>query len=207
MNHKNSDIDIGTVYLMDSKDFLLRKKIKGKQIQDKLNNTDSVFYELSHVINNLLKMNCNFLWMLTSPLIVHEHRTTLKELRDIVSTNLAKCSYFSIDGLSRHNIYHFINGTRHDKAPIKEIDKDSLIYKKKLNVIGRTLKFGINLLTWGKCMFQKVDIKTEEELWELKNKLNEAFKNSSLPEKPDPKPFEDYLVKWRLYKMKKDGLI
>lgn len=205
MERPDSDTDYGTVYMIDSREVLLGKNIRGKQIRQGYD--DITYYELVHFIGNLMKMNCNYLWAVMSPLIVKEHRTALRELREIVSTNLAKCSYYSIDGLSRHNIYHFITGIKKDKAPVREIDRESQLYKKKLNVIGRTLKFGINLLTWGKCLFQKVDIKTEEELWDLKNKLNEAYKNSPMPEKPDPKPFEDYLVKWRLYKMKKDELI
>jgi len=95
---------------------------------------------------------------------------------------------------------------RQQKAT-REIDRESLLFKKKLNVIGRTLKFGINLLLWHKAMFEKVDIKDEKELYDLKNELDKAYVNCTLPEKPNPEPFEKYLIKWRLHKLKKDGLI
>ena len=221
MNHENSDIDIAVIYLMDSRDWMLGKIPKGKQIQT--GEYDYTYYELEHVINHLLKGNCNYLWAVMSPLIDYGYRTAIRDLRQIVSTNLAKNCFFSINGLSKHNIYHYITGektteidigylterkmSRKTKAPIYEIDTNSKIYKKKLNVIGRTILFGINLLVWGKCMFEKVNVENVEDLWALKNKLNESFKNSHLPEKPDPKPFEDYLIKWRIKKMKMDGLI
>lgn len=205
MQREDSDVDYATVYLADSKDVLLGKKIKGKQKQDE--EKDITYYELGHFISNLVKGNVNFIWAVMSPLVVGEYKSALRELREITSTNLSKNCFYSINGLAKHNIHHFITGERQWNTQSREIDPNSLIYKKKLNVIGRTLKFGINLLTWEKCMFEKVDIKKEEELWDLKNKLNEAFKNSSLPEKPDKEPFEKYLIKWRLYKLKKDGLI
>ena len=205
MERPDSDIDYAIVYLLNSRDVLLGKHIKGKQTKD--NEVDTVYYELGHFVSNLLKGNCNFLWAVMSPIIDAQYKNALQELREITSTNLAKNSFHSINGLAKHNIYHFITGEKHEKAPEKEIDRESALYKKKLNVIGRTLKFGINLLTWGKCMFQKVDIKAEEELWDLKTKLNEAYRSSMLPEKPNKEPFEKYVIKWRLYKMKKEGLI
>jgi len=230
MNRPDSDLDLVVVYMMDSKDVLLNKYIKGKQTQKE--NIDTVYYEISHVINNLLKGNCNYLWAVMSPIVKYEYKSAFRELREIVSTNLAKNAFYSINGLSTHNIYHFIEGTKREEIELeddyslgyiskkeykikkkkwtsksREIDPKSNIYKKKLNVIGRTLQFGINLLVWGKCMFEKVDIKKPEELWELKNQLNGAYKNSHLPEKPDPGPFEKYLIKWRLHKLQKDGLI
>ena len=194
MNHEGSDEDIGIVYMMDSRDLLLGKYPKGKQQHD-VNNQDLVYYELSTVIEQLLKGNVNFLWLTMSPVIVSEYRNALKELREVVATNLSKQSYHSIAGIAKHNIYHFI----------QKGDRDSAIYKKKLNLIGRTLKFGINLLTWGKCMYQKVDIQNEAELLELKTQLDQSYQSSTLPETPDPKPFEQYLIRWRLKYLQQEG--
>jgi len=196
MNHKDSDEDISIVYAMNSRDFLLGKKIKGKQLYD-VNGQDIVYYEIENVIEQLLKGNVNYIWSVMSPIIIKEYHSALKQLRQIVSANLSKSTYNSISGIVKHNIYHFI----------KNGDKNSQQYQKKLNFIGRSIKFGINLLTWGKCMFQKVDIKSEKELWELKNQLDIAYKNSNLPDKPNPKPFEEYLIKFRLYKLQKDNFI
>ena len=93
------------------------------------------------MIFHLLKGNVNYLWCVMSPIIVSSHRSSLKELRQIVVKNLVKNCYNSIRGMAKHNIYHFI----------EKGDMDSLLFKKKLNVIGRTLNFGINLLTFHKA--------------------------------------------------------
>lgn len=195
MNHENSDIDVCTVYLQDSKEFILGNRPKGKQTQE--GDYDYTYYELGLFIKNLIKGNVNYLWGIMSPIVIGKYKSAFEELRQIVSTNLAKNCYHSVNGLAKHNIYHFINGG----------DKYSAKYKKKLNVIGRTLKFGINILTWGKCMFEKVNIENDEELYVLKESLNKAYMYSSLPETPNPEPFEKYLIKWRIHKMKLDGLI
>ena len=195
MNRPDSDVDMCVVYMMNSKDNLLGKHIRGKQTQE--GEIDTVYYELGHMINHLIKGNVNFIWAVMSPIKIQEYKSSLRELREIVMTNLSKNCFNSINGLTKHNIHHFI-----DKG-----DRYSKLYQKKLNVIGRTLKFGINLLTWERCLFDKSDIKTDDELWDLKNKLNEAYKNSSLPEKTEREPFEKYLIKWRLHKMKEDGII
>jgi hypothetical protein len=134
-----------------------------------------------------------------SPIIISKYRNALIELRQIVATNLAKNCYNSINGLVKHNIYHYIEKYKDEGGHD--------LHAKKLNVIGRTLKFGINILTWGKCMFEKVDIKDVEELYVLREALNKAYMYSALPDKPNPKPFEDYLIKWRLRKMKLDEMI
>lgn len=195
MNHEKSDSDLHSVFMMDSKDFMLGKKKKGKFTQK--DSVDTTCTELNQTINQLLKGNVNYLWAVMSPIFVEEYKSALRELREIVSSNLAKNCFHSINGLAKHNIYHFV--TKGDRYSDK--------YKKKLNVIGRSLKFGIGILTWGKCLFEKVDIKSEEELWSLKDRLNASYNNSALPDKPDPEPFEKYLIKWRLYKMKLDEII
>ena len=189
MNTPFSDIDRATVYMMGSKDFLLGKKIIGKQIFDEESNIDTTFYELNHVIHYLLKGNVNFIWAVMSPIVVNDHQSSLKELKGIVGSNVAKNCFHSINGLAKHNIYHYIE------------KKDNPSYK-KINVIGRTLQFGINVLTWGKYMFEKTDFESVKELYELKDRLNEAYKNSMLP-----RLYENYLIKWRIKRMKKEGFI
>jgi predicted nucleotidyltransferase len=198
MNHEGSDIDVAVVYLMSSRELLLGKTVKGKQTVSM--EFDYTYNELGNVIGHLLKGNCNYLWMVMAPLIISEYRSALSELKQIVVTNLAKNCYHSINGLSTHNLKHFI----------EQGDKKSPMYKKKLNIIGRTLKFGINLLTWNKFIFEPYNYdgpKPEYELWHLKSKLQDAYKDSNLPEKPNTEPFEEYSLKWRIYKLKKDGYI
>lgn len=196
MDHENSDTDIAIVYMTNSRDFLLGKRVKGKFTKKEAENIDLVYYEIGHVIAQLMKGNVNFLWLVLSPLEISGYHSALDELKTITSLNLSKASYHSIKGLAKHNIYHFIeNG-----------DSESLKYKKKLGIIGRTLLFGINMLLWGKAMFKPVYPKDSYEIDYLLDRLNNALETSKLPEKPDPKPFQDYLVKYRLLKLKLDGL-
>lgn len=195
METPTSDIDLQQVYMMDSKKFILERGAKGKFVQTK--RIDKTTTELGSLIYRLLEGNCNNLWCVMSPIINYEYKSALKELREIVSKNLARNCFNSIEGMARGNIARFIT----------KGDRYSDIYKKKLNIVGRNLKFGINILTWGKCMFDKADIKNEDELLKLKNKLNIACLSSVLPDKPNPKPFEKYLIKWRLHKMKLDEII
>lgn len=195
MNHKYSDIDVAVVYIQDSRDFLLGNRPKGKQVQT--GDYDYTYYELSHVIHQLLKGNVNYLWAVMSPINISKYKSAFAELRQIVSENIAKNCYYSIRGLARSNIKKFV----------AKSDRNARKFKKKLNVIGRTVKFGINILVHHTFIFDKTDIKNESELYDLEFELDKAWQHSTLPEKPDPKPFEDYLIKWRLHKLRLDGLI
>jgi len=194
MDHDYSDIDLATVYIQDSKDFLLGKQAKGKQVINEETNTDVTYYELGRVINYLLKGNVNYIWAVMSPIIVNDIGSSLKELRGIVGSNVAKNCFNSINGMARHNIYHYIE------------KKGDTSYK-RLNVIGRTIQFGINALMWGKYMFEKTEIENVKELYDLKEILNNAYNTSALPEKPDPRLYESYLIKWRIKRMRKEGFI
>lgn len=197
MDHEHSDIDLTTVHIMQSYEFLLGKTMKGRQTFNKITDTDTTFYELGHFINNLKKGNVNFLWAVMSPIIVSDNSVCLKELRQIVATTLSKHTYYSINGLAKHNVYHFI----------KDVEVKDRKYYKKLNLIGRTLQFGINLLRWNKCMFEKVNIKDKYELYELQNQLNIAFENSKLPNVVNEAPFDSFLIKQRLRQLRKDGFM
>lgn len=196
MNHDYSDKDVAIIYIADTRDILLGKKIKGKQKYIEESDMDITYYEIGHVIRYLIKGNVNFIWAVMSPIIFNEYKSTLRQLREIVATQISKNIFHSINGLAQHNIYHFIQ----DK------EKDGIYYK-KLNVIARTLKFGINALIWGKYMFEKTSITTEDELYKLKEQLNNAYNTSTLPEKPNREMYERYLIKWRLFKMKLEELI
>jgi len=199
MNHRYSDIDVGLVYLMNSRDVLLGKRVKPKHQLKGYH--DYVCYELGHVISHLLKGNVNFLWLVFSPIIMYEYKCCLTELKKIVLENLSKNFYHSINGLANHNLHHLIEGINR-----KEIEPYSLKFKKKLNIIGRTLIFGINLFLHERCIFEKVDINSEEEIHKMWSFFQELHEKSKLPPAPNPKPFEDYLIKWRLQKMELDGM-
>ena len=195
MTHEGSDIDIGKIDIMDSRSFLLGIRVKGKHKKKDENNLDIQTQEIGHLIDYLIKGNVNAIWVVMSPIIVSQYKSALDELREIVATNYSKETYRSINGLAKHNMYHFIDNG----------DPESLEYKKKLGIIGRTLLFGINLLLWEKAMFKSVNIKKSSDIDDLLDRLNKALEASTLPEKPNPKPFQDYLIKYRLLKIKLDG--
>ena len=102
MNHAKSDIDIASVYTMNSRDWLLGKRPKGKQVFD--NNLDTTYYELEHMITHLLKGNCNYIWAVMSPIVISKYRNALVELRQIVATTISKKCYHSINGLAHSTV-------------------------------------------------------------------------------------------------------
>lgn len=181
MNHEKSDIDVATLYCMNPKGFLRDRT--AKNYQTKSDDLDEAVYEVSNAIVQLKKMNVNYIWLVTSPIVVAEKSHWLQRLRQIVIENPSKQIYYSVRGLARNNI----------KDHIEKGDPRSDKYKKKLNTIGRTLKFGIHYLIYNKFVYEKVDIKSADELDELVLKLNRVYAESSLPVHPDPEPFDQYL--------------
>ena len=137
-------------------------------------------------------MNVNFVWAVMSPIIKVDKSNFLQELRQIVTDNKSKQVFWSIQGMARNNIKKFI------------IDGEvgSRKYKKKLNVIGRTVQFGINYLLYGKFIFEPTDIKTKEELDTLMTRFSFLHGISQYPSKPDPEPFNRFLRKVRLYTLR-----
>lgn len=195
MQHEESDIDLAVVYVMDSKDFLLGKRIRGKQVQTA--KYDYTYYEIGHFTTQLLKSNVNYIWAVMSPIIISEYNTSLRELKRIFIKNLSKNAYYSINGLANKNLNKYIKGK----------DSRTAKYHKKLNIVARTLKFGINILSKGKIIFQKAEVESVKEIYQLQKQLDHAFKTSKLPEAPPSNIYDNYLVKWRKIKMRKDGLI
>jgi hypothetical protein len=51
-----------------------------------------------------------------------------------------------------------------------------------------------------------VDIKDEQEVWNLHTSFVAAYESTVLPEEPNKVEFDDYLVKYRILKLKRDGL-
>ncbi len=186
MERPDSDIDYNIIYLAPTTDILVGKTIRGKFVQE--GKTDTTYYELGEVVQQLIKGNVNYIWMVSSPIVEFEHAAAKRKLYQIFTENLSCASYHSIMGMAKHNLYHFIELG----------DRDSDIYKKKLNVIGRTLQFGINLLLYGKVLFEKTAITKREELDTLVIRLNEAYTSSPLPEKTNEEPFLEYLLEYRL---------
>lgn len=208
MERADSDVDIYSCYIRDSRSYQIHGRTKGshnttyrKKFPHLGINEEKEVQEQSHELERVIKYlktgNVNFIFLVTSPLHVYEHRNSLQELRQIYIDNMSKNCYNSTLGMARNNMKDFIiHG-----------DPQSLKYKKKLYTIGRGLQFGINLLLYKKPFYQPVYCKSKDELDTLMIKLNDAYDNSHLPNKTDPEPFDNYIVKWRLRKLQDDELI
>lgn len=202
MDTSESDIDSSECYIINTRDFLIngkpkKDKFKSNVLDENGNRIDKQRYEISKVIELLKQSNPNMLWLVLSPIIQKEWKNSLKELRQITINNLTKKVYYGIEGMCRNNIRDFI----------MRGDPKSLKYKKKLNKIGRVLQFGITLLLYNKPVFEPKYVKDRNELNDLMIQLKQSFAVTTLPEKVDSKPFDDYLLKWRLRKLQVDELI
>ncbi len=221
--HRKSDIDKFEVYIFDTRSFMLGERHdrckKTKVIVNGMEEeTDSC--EIGHVIQQLKKGNVNFLWGVMSPkrdLVTTNIDPTVFDLQKIVRENLSKATIHSIRGFAIHNLKHWY-GIILDKAVsiegkvryfIKErksprLNEIHTKYRKILNTCARTLGFGIKLLNEGILDFEypRGAISTGEIIL-LLNELETAYKESKLPDKQDPAPFEEYLLWTRFNDLKR----
>lgn len=210
MNHENSDTDLFQVYLTDTKELLKgnfdynhssSSSSNGKLGKDKV---EIVKHELQKVINEVINGNVNFLWGVMSPIVLNEtsckyttegqfalpypffsYDSYLDDLRSIVMANPSKGIYNSTHGLAIGN----------KKKYLENPDIDSIVKQKKMKIIWRTCMFGINYLNGYGFRFDKPAITqfAPKDIDEIIIDLDSAYKNSSLPEKPDQAMFKDYL--------------
>lgn len=226
MEHDKSDVDLFRCYQAPSESFLLGNrhdgghqilKLDGKEYgyTDKLCDISS--FEIGHVIKQLLKGNVNFLWGVMSPNIVDDSEE-LQRLRKIVEENVAKNCYDSINGLTISNTKKYFFDSGFIGCNVKDwlqfgFYKNSMTYKedetisdsvdlKKLNVICRTLLFGIHVLRGDGFVFEKTNTKSLGELKELYERFLVDYDYCRLPKKPDEVPFNDYLLDLRMEDLK-----
>ena len=192
MNHAGSDEDYFRCYVMDSDRQLLGIRPKNKQTQ--MDGVDAVTVEIGQVIEQLKKGNINYVWNVTSPIVKFEYDDWLTELREITIANLSKLTHHSIRGLATHNIKHFL-----------ERKKYEVNYYKKLNIIGRTIMFGIYLLEGKGVHYLPTAFNNISSIYTILDKLTDSLKTSNLPDKPNPDPFNDYLIRIRKWKLRWDG--
>jgi len=185
MQREDSDTDIFKAYIIPTTDILSGKN---KGCGSHFNSTDKIdttSHEIGKIIDMLIRGNVNFIWSVMSPIIVDDSEE-LRELRTIVENNVAKNCFHSIHGLAVHNYKRYI-----------ENDKD--LSSKRINTIIRTLFFGMNLLEKGEFHFDRLILKyNKKDVEESIHDLEEIYNITDLPEKPDEKPYRDYLLKLRL---------
>lgn len=186
MNYKDSDTDIFQVY-MESTRKILDGTARNKSSFKQIDGVDVSIHEVRKVVNMLLAGNINFMVGVLSPIMI---TTTdeFKELKQLVKNNLAKNCYHSINGLAIHNQMKY-EGT--DKMTTK-----------RWNQIIRSLEFGIRILSGEGVKFVPVKGGCKQLFQAKLMTLQTAFNTSPLPEKPNEKPFRDWLYSVRIKELK-----
>jgi hypothetical protein len=193
----------------------------GKQGKEKV---EIVRHELQKVIVELIDGNVNFLWGVMSPIVLNQigytisldgeptygssdyyipehmakfplpyplfsYGTYLGDLKRIVIANPSKGIYNSIRGLAIANKKKYLDDP--------EISVE--VKEKKVKIILRTLKFGINYLRGQGFIFEKPDDAFNNDLvksW--LQELDSAYRESLYPEHPDQTMFRDFLYHVRM---------
>lgn len=190
MNRPDSDIDIYRCYLVDFRSFLIgNTHMSGHQSITETVDTSS--FELGHIVQQVKKSNLNHLLGVMSPEILIT-TPIFEQLRKIVESHPCKNAFYSIQGLAKHNIKHFLEEKKQGVAD------DSKLFFKKLNTITRTLRFGITLLETGRFEFKPTNNTDPQSAYDLLKDLQNAYKNSSLPEEVDSDIYEEFLLSTRL---------
>jgi len=210
-HHSKSDVDEFKCYIFDSKSFLLGNSHKGghtsKSIIDGIEH-ETTSFEIGHVIKYLLDGNLNFLWGVMSPRYKAYNSPVFHKLRRIVRKNVAKNTIHSARGFIIHNLRHWF-GLKVEKQEngiyivvertTPRLKPDEVKYRKILNTCGRTLGFAATLIGTGKFDFaHPLGVRRVDLLYPLLGDLEHFYENSPLKEKPDPKPYHDFLLKLRL---------
>lgn len=211
MNRPDSDHDYSVVYIENSFDYLTSSTKKGLSMSlSKAENYD--YKEIGHFVDLIIRGNIMSIISLMSPIIIEDNYGALEELRNIYSNNLSKNFAKSIIGMSENNLKDY---SIESLMKIKEngiiIERDRTdaekIYDKKLKSIARVLIMGMHLLETGNFEFQPCQSVSNEEIRHLIRYFKKAESESKFPETINPMPFKQYIKKWRIFKMKKDGII
>ncbi len=218
-HHSQSDTDMFEVYIFDTRSFMLGDRHDGCK-KTKGDNWEKDSCEIGHVITQLLKGNVNFLWGVMSPkfdLVTTNIDPTIFDLKKIVRENLSRSTTHSIRGFVIHNLKHWfglrvekkysIDGTVTYvivKQGIPRLGPKDKKYWKILNTCARTLGFGIKLLNECWLDFENPRGAHEtKDLLLLLGELEMAYKETVLPDKPDPVRFEEFLLWTRFNDLKR----
>ena len=180
MNHKDSDKDYFEIYSEDIYD-ILSHVAKYKSTFKQSNGIDVHSHEVSHVVNQVLKGNINFVIGVLSPIIVVRTDEFIS-LRDLVRRTISKNIYHSIHGMTTGNY-------------IKYIQKADTYTEHKCNQILRAIEFGIKVLQKGKLEFKPYTNGSPDEILEKLSELEYSYLVSPLKESPP----ENSLRTWLLF--------
>lgn len=189
MDTPESDIDEFECFVLPSKDILSGKDKPHSNKFIRGDKKDISQHEIGIVIEQLIKGNFNFLIGVMSLIIVEQNNNWLTALRNITSKNISKNCYNSIRGLAIHNYHHYIE----KKSSLTEKE-----LQKKRDLIVRTLMFGENILSGHGIEFWGVHNTQHYEIQYWMDGIDNAYKESKLPETPNESEFRKYLYDLRI---------
>lgn len=191
MNHPYSDVDLFTAYVVPTIEILSGKNHGGGSHNSQRENVDHVSHEIEKIINELIKGNINFLVGTLSNIVLYQRDNYLKSLVCLLNEyGQTKACTHSIRGLAVHNYNKYIINCNTGKKEAK--------VTKKCNTINRTLLFGINILEENGFVFTPVINQTSTDVKNMLERFDNAVLKSTIPNKTNPSPFQEYLLKIRL---------
>jgi predicted nucleotidyltransferase len=193
MNHAGSDTDYWVMYAEPTESILdgTARILKGDtSFEKQTEEYDVTSHEASHVVSQLLKGNINFICGAASPVALYDDAGYGEQLRNLVLASPSKAVFDSIDGMAKKNF----------KRYVEKKDEDD---PKKWGQVARVVQFGITLLQTGKFEFHPYVGAVASDIEPLRERLKLALEASTLPERPDPEPFREWLLRLRLDTMRK----
>lgn len=190
MENQESDIDLVIIYIAPTRSILRGERIAPavrQQITARKGEIyDTLGWEIGHLINQLIKGNVNAIWYVTSPLVI-KSSAIQEELSAMVRGNLSRQTYHSLKGMA--------------ESQIKSEAKPNIAGKGYKTAL-RTMDFGIKLLLQGRICFAPIlHNPAAGEVKERMCQLEEAYKKSPLPDRPDEDAFREFLLRLRIDKM------
>jgi len=190
MENETSDIDLVMIYTVPTRRILRGEKfpatIRQEMVARRGGIYDTLGWEIGHLIDLLIKGNINAIWYATSPLVIMPSALQ-EELSALVQANLCRESYHSIKGMA--------------ESQIKSEEKPKITGKGYRTAL-RTINFGIRLLSEGRIFFAPaLHTPGAREVMEKMGQLEEAYKASCLPDRPDEDAFREFLLRLRMEEM------
>lgn len=179
-----SDADTCTVHRRPPSD-LPRPHERQRGWHRKTDAGDEHHYEVGRAVDRLLAGSLTLLYGVMSPLLVAAHSTAHAELRGLLE---AAPSRVFLRALLRD-----VEDSERAMARAHEPGH----YRKHLRIACRNLAFGITLFSTGRYEFRPSAADDPAEIAALRGALIASYHASSLPERFDRRPFDDYVARWR----------
>lgn len=183
MNRPDSDVDLFRCYAASTEEILSGIVAPGGTHFSQQDGTDLQSHEVGAWVEQLLKMNPNYLWGLFSPLVVRERGRYRKDLAALIRAGLSKQVYWPVMGMIASNRRKYVESGR-DPSP------------KRINQMVRAGRWGRSVLLYGQpdrfmpiengSILQNgrvVESGTPEAVEVTLERLDSAYRTSILPER------------------------